>query len=186
MTMDIPATTAITEIRHADSVIDPDTLCEVMREQASTVTVVTAASDGALEGATVTAFCSVSLEPPIVLVSLRRQSSTRGAIERSGYYGVNILSSADRELALYFASRAPDKFADVSHHFGATGIPLLKGVAASLECRVIESVAGGDHTIYLGEVVAARTTPEAAPLIYFRRSFRSLAGVSEDHHSVSA
>ncbi len=146
---------------------------------ASGVTVVTTAHQRERRGATVSAFCSVSLDPPLVLVSLRLGSRTLALIDQSGIYAVNVLNAEQRALAARFAASGPagKTFTDIPHHLGVTGAPLLDAALTRVECRVNASYPGGDHTLLLGEVVAIEE-PEGAgagsPLLAYRAALQAL------------
>src|SRR5689334_5777208 len=92
---------------------------------ASGVTVITTAYQGQLHGTTVSAFCSLSLKPPLVLVAIDLQANIHDLIRESGTFGVNILAEGAESLSQHFARRVPDKFEGVSHHLGELGVPLL-------------------------------------------------------------
>jgi flavin reductase (DIM6/NTAB) family NADH-FMN oxidoreductase RutF len=133
------------------------------------VSVVTTVEDGRPHGTTVSAFTSLSMAPPMVLVSLDAGSDLLRMVRRTGTFGINVLSSGQSELAIRFAKKGPDKFASVdwsSHH----GSARLTGSATWVACSVAEVVAGGDHLILLGDVVAVDTAP-AEPLTYHGRTF---------------
>ena len=146
-----------------------------MAQFASGVTVVTArAADGLLYGHTASAFCSVSLDPPLVLVCVGRTSNSHDGIAGAGWFGVNILSQAQEPLSRLFAGTLA-KFEDVEFTPGPlSGSPRLPGVLAFLECRVVNAYDGGDHTIYVGQVEHAEVSG-GNPLVYFRGSYRGLA-----------
>jgi flavin reductase (DIM6/NTAB) family NADH-FMN oxidoreductase RutF len=146
------------------------------------VTVVTTTTGGRLYGVTVNAFCSVSLSPPLVLVSLEERSHTRAMIHESGVYGVNLLTADQQSLARHFARRESDggkTFTGIPLHLGETGVPLFDESLACVECRVVAEYPGGDHFLVLGEVLRLDIHPESignAPLLYYRSSFSSLPG----------
>jgi flavin reductase (DIM6/NTAB) family NADH-FMN oxidoreductase RutF len=154
---------------------------------ASGVTIVTTRDpDGAPRGFTASGFTSLSLDPRLLLICVDNRSATLAAIEACGAFVVNILGEAQRELAQRFASRVEDKFAGVAWHPGDTGSPVLEQTLAHAECRVFRLVEGGDHTIVIGEVVAA-AAEDAVPLLYFRGRYgvyhggiASVLGSAED------
>lgn len=146
----------------------------VMGHFLSGVTVVTTAWDGQLYGITVSAFSSLSLDPPLVLVCIDRSVRSHEAIARAGQFIVHFLDEQQSDLSLRFASRDDDKFSGLAYRTTAQGLPLLDGVLASVECQVVDALAGGDHTIFVGEVMAAAAR-DGAPLGYFRGSYRQLA-----------
>lgn len=142
---------------------------EVMAGVATPVSVVTALEDGAPHGTTVSAFASLSMAPPMVLVALDRQSDLLALVRRTGRFGVNVLGSAQSALAMSFARKGSGKFNGV-RWVADHGVPRLTGVPGWLVCDVAELVDGGDHVIVLGTVRAAETADDL-PLTYHRRSF---------------
>lgn len=134
---------------------------------ATGVTVVTArADDGSPVGLTVSSFNAVSLEPPLVLWSLDRSSSTLPAFEQAGHFAVNVLSIDQLDLSNLFASRAEDKFRGLDCSDGAGGAPLLPGCIATFQCRTWQAYDGGDHVIFVGEVLAFERRPGTALLFH--------------------
>lgn len=141
---------------------------------ASGVTVVTTRdADGQLHGITVSAFSSVSLDPPLVLVCIERSAGSHHVFQETGLFVVNVLSSAQRELSERFASPSSDRFAGVGMTLNIDGIPILSNCLANLECRVKLAADGGDHSIFIGEVENA-SVHEGDPLIYFRSDYRTI------------
>jgi flavin reductase (DIM6/NTAB) family NADH-FMN oxidoreductase RutF len=134
------------------------------------VTVVTSRHEGAPQGITASAVCSVSLEPPMLLVCLNRQSSTRHAVAGSGRFAVNVLADGQQDLAMRFATKSADKFAGLTLAAGEDDLPLLEGALATLECRVTEEANGGTHSIFIATVERA-TVREGSPLAYVRGRF---------------
>jgi flavin reductase (DIM6/NTAB) family NADH-FMN oxidoreductase RutF/DNA-binding GntR family transcriptional regulator len=135
------------------------------------VVVITTTDDGVPRGMTVSAVSSLSLDPPMLLVCLNAASATQEAVRRSGRFAVNILAEHQGHIADRFARPgSDDKFAGIEARAGRTGVPLLAGVLAAVECRVAEVVGGGTHRVFLAEAVHAEAT-EAAPLAYFRGKF---------------
>jgi flavin reductase (DIM6/NTAB) family NADH-FMN oxidoreductase RutF len=134
------------------------------------VSVVTTVEDGRPHGTTVSAFTSLSMTPPMVLVSLDRGSDLLSMVERTGTFGLNVLTSAQSGLALRFARKGADKFDGVawSDDFGAAR--LGGEVQAWVACTVGAIVEGGDHMVLLGDVVSAEAT-ETEPLTYHARTF---------------
>ena len=128
-------------------------------------------------GLTVSAFCSVSAEPTLILVCVDKGSNTLPAIQTSQMFTVNILAAGRQDLALLFASKRADKFAAVSWEAPelAGGGPILRADAAAyLVCRVDRAVEAGDHWVFIGEAVEAGVHEEPMPLLYHRRSFVSI------------
>ena len=145
-----------------------------MSHFASGVTVVTTEHDGSLYGMTVASFASLSLHPPLVLVCIEKSVKTHDAIANAGTFGVSILAQAQAGISNRFASKIDDKFDGVALQRGELGVPLIDGAICTLECRVTERFPGGDHTIFIGEVVDAQTR-EDAPLVYFRSAYREIS-----------
>jgi flavin reductase (DIM6/NTAB) family NADH-FMN oxidoreductase RutF len=140
---------------------------------ASGVTVVTTEHEGKRYGMTVASFASLSLHPPLVLVCVEKSVKTHDAIAAAGKFGVSILAQEQTEVSAKFASRSDDKFAGVDVTSGELGVPLIANALTTLECMLRETLPGGDHTIYVGEVVDAQTR-EGIPLLYFRSGYREM------------
>lgn len=153
--------------------IDEAEFRTAMGHFASGVTVVTTRSVDDLVGLTVSAFCSLSLDPPLVLVCIDRDVTSHDAISSSGRFAVNILSTEQEEISRRFATRLENKFEGVGTTEGAGGVPLITGCLANIECRVREELPGGDHTIFVGEVEHV-TVGEGEPLLYFRSGYREI------------
>lgn len=153
--------------------IDEFRFRQAMGHFASGVTVVTTKYEGVLSGMTVSSFASVSLSPPLVLVCIDRKVSTHDAIIAAGCFAVNILEEHQEHLSRRFATPTNDKFAGVAWQVGQLGVPLLEGVLAEIECRLHDTLPGGDHTIFVGEVMHA-SVHEGAPLLYYRRGYHEL------------
>lgn len=149
-----------------------------MSHFASGVTVVTTEHEGAPYGMTVASFASLSLNPPLVLICIEKAVKTHDALAGAGKFGVSILAHSQSELSNRFASKKiDDKFAGVAVTRGeALGVPLLDGAICAIECRTQSQLPGGDHTIFVGEVMSVRTSSDdEAPLVYFRSGYRQLA-----------
>lgn len=142
---------------------------------ASGVTVVTTKDKlGNFFGITVSAFCSVSLEPPLILICISKQTGSHHAFEETGAFVVNFLREDQQAISQHFASPSPDKFSCVQYRVGIHGLPVLSGSLAVLECCLIHSYDGGDHTIFVGQVERA-TVGEGNPLIYFQGRYRQIS-----------
>jgi len=144
-----------------------------MSHFASGVTVVTTEHEGKPFGMTVAAFSSLSLHPPLVLVCIEKTVKTHDAIAGAGKFGVSILNSKQTDVSNRFASRSEDKFAGTEIVQGELDVPLIGGAITQLSCRVSDRLEGGDHTIFVGEVVDAKTE-EGEPLVYFRSGYREI------------
>lgn len=141
----------------------------------SGVTVVTTLGDqGRPVGVTVSAFSSLSLDPPMVLFCLDKRTAALAAFSEGEYFAVNILADDQSALSQTFASPEADRFAGVNHTPGTGGCPVLAGVAASLECRRAAVHEGGDHLIIVGQVERAVSAPGKVPLVYAQGRYRAL------------
>jgi flavin reductase (DIM6/NTAB) family NADH-FMN oxidoreductase RutF len=154
-----------------------------MGHLASGVTIITSVLDGEDIGMTATAFCSVSLEPPLVLLAVGDQARMYDALLDGGTWAVSILPASARDIAARFAvpGRPSDRLllADLPWRRGpATGHVLLDGAIAVLECRTEQRVPAGDHAVIIGRVVSVHThDPGAAPLVHFRGRYRTVGPV---------
>jgi len=142
---------------------------------ASGVTVVTARrADGQPCGITVSAFSSLSLEPPLVLICIDKRASLHSEMHEGVNFVVNILAEDQEVISRRFASKDEgDRFSGMGYTDGATGCPLLHGALAHIECRVQNLYEGGDHTIVVGEVESSQIA-EGKPLAYFRGGYAQL------------
>ena len=156
--------------------IHAEALRSAMRSWATGVTVVTAAAGGRRHGMTVSSFTSISLDPPLVLVSLANTTLTGDLVRRCGHFGVTILSQGQEAISEAFAGRVPeegDRFSGFETELLASGVPFLKGGLAYFDCRLVETVPSGGTTLFLGEVTEARTF-DGQPLVYFNRDYQGL------------
>jgi flavin reductase (DIM6/NTAB) family NADH-FMN oxidoreductase RutF len=153
--------------------VDEGQFRNAMSHFASGVTVVTTEHDGKQYGMTVASFASLSLRPPLVLVCIEKSVQTHDAMALAGKFGVSILTSAQADVSNRFASKTDDKFNGIDVVRGESGVPLIANALTALECRITDQLPGGDHSIFVGEVVAITTT-EGAPLIYFRSGYREI------------
>ncbi len=151
----------------------PDEFRDAMARLASGVVVVSAKSADRYHGLTASTLVSVSVEPPLVLVSLEHDTATLAAVVETRRFNVSALTRDQEFLAERFAGRAPAvdaRWAAIPHRLAANGIPLIEGAAAWLECELTEVHTAGDHDVCIGRVMAA--TPGAGdPLILWDRSF---------------
>ncbi len=137
--------------------IEKDFFRQVMGHFATGVTVVTTSSKGGIGGLTVNAFCSVSLNPPLVLVCIDIHSNALLQIRESGVFAVNMLTEQQENLSRCFATQSKERFEDFCgafHYTVATGAPVLADVLAFVDARVVAEYPGGDHSIFLGQVEA--------------------------------
>ena len=128
-------------------------------------------------GLTATSLCSVSLEPPLVLVCIDQGANTHLGIEASGAYAVNLLAREQEELADRFAREDPEKFRGLEVSERVTGAPVLEAALARLDCTVAQEVSAGDHTLFVGQVEAADLRPgEGEPLVHHLGRYGTLSG----------
>lgn len=153
--------------------IDESLFRQVMSRFASGVTVVTTAHEARLAGLTVSSFASLSLQPTLVLICIDRRAGSHDVIAAAGQFAVNILSEGQEYLSRRFASDEATKFTEGTFYLSERGLPLLHGALAHIECALHSALPGGDHTIYVGEVMAARCF-EGRPLLYYRSGYHTL------------
>lgn len=158
--------------------LDSEQLRAAMRAWTTGVTVVTAAYNGVTHGMTVNSFASISLEPALIAISLQCTSRTRELVVKSGAFGLTILSIEQQAISDLFAGRTDnsgDRFANVKTKTLITGAPLIEGSLAWMDCHVAHTYDGGTNTLFIGEVVSARSEGEGTPLIYHNRSYWKLS-----------
>lgn len=154
-----------------------ETFKDAMSQFATGVTIVTTRADDEIHGLTANAVTSVSLDPLLVLVCVEKTLHSHELMQQSGVFAVNILNVTQRPLAERFAGMIPDvedRFEGLTYHSADTGSPILPDVLAWLDCRVWATYDGGDHTIFIGEVVAADSLGTHEPLLYCRRTWAHL------------
>lgn len=157
------------------------TFREAMSAVCTPVTVITAIRDGLPYGTTVSAFTSLSMDPPMVLVSLDRRSDLLQVVQSVGRFGVNVLSSEQADLAARFATKGgTDKFAEVTWDTCAD-VPRLPGAAGFVACRVADLIEGGDHLVILGDVLTADAAGHP-PLTYHKRTFGTHTSLPQQQH----
>ncbi len=156
--------------------VSPEEFRKVMGEFATGVTIVTTAnSEGTPYGLTVNSFTSVSMNPLLVVVCLDKQLSGLSAFKESGKFGVNILAEDQSDLSDHFARAGTDR-SEGPYVTGKTGVPLLKGVLATMECEISILYPGGDHILVLGEVKRTEILqPEEKPLLFYRGRYTSVS-----------
>ncbi|MFW5947373.1 MAG: flavin reductase family protein [Gemmatimonadota bacterium] len=148
----------------------------VLGHFATGVAVVTARGrDGVVRGLTANAITSVSLDPPLVLVCVEREADTHDVIADAGTFAISVLGEDDEALARRFAEYPSGvRFDGVARTEAATGAPVLGAALAWVDCRVWATYDGGDHTIFVGEVLEADAV-DGSPLVYFRGGYGRLA-----------
>ena len=153
---------------------DPKLQRTIMGRFATGVTVVTTGRDGDFSGLTANAVASLSLAPPLVLVAVERSAHSHEYLMRHRNYAMNILAADQEHLSQRFATRGPKVFTDLEFTVGTSGAPILAGTLGYVDCRVTEILPGGDHDIFVGEILGGEAR-EGAPLLYFCGKYRGLA-----------
>jgi flavin reductase (DIM6/NTAB) family NADH-FMN oxidoreductase RutF len=155
--------------------ISQDDFRNALSRFGSGVTVVTTRdASGRFHGITVSAFCAVSLDPPLVLICIEQVTGSHKALMDSGYFAVNVLEAAQQHLSERFASQVEDKFEGVGFSVTENALPILDNCLVSLECKTKEFYGGGDHTVFIGEVEHS-TVGDGDPLVYYKGDYRTIA-----------
>ncbi len=158
--------------------VDKDTFRSIMGSFAAGVTVVTTVDgQGNPFGLTVTAFSSVSMAPPLALVCIDKDTTSHPHFASSELFAINFLSAGQEDVSNRFASSTADKFGETKWRAGELGAPILEGTLGFAECRVVHAYDGGDHTIFVGQIERAETSP-GEPLMYYRGAYRRLSQAS--------
>ena len=155
--------------------IDPDSFRSVLGRFASGITVITAVdTDGRDVGMTVSAFSSVSLQPPLVQACVDRAASMFDALQHAERFGVNVLAAEQEALSRRFAAvESSHRFEGIGYVRGESGVVLLEDALAHMECTVVSRFDAGDHMLFVGEVERA-TARDARPLLYYRGGYAQL------------
>lgn len=157
--------------------VDENAFKAAMRNLASGVAVITSVQNGQRGGMTATAVCSLSAQPPQLLVCVNRRASTHGLITESRKFCVNLLADRHAPVAAVFASEATwDQRFEAGRWISlSTGAPVLSDASAAFDCEVVERIDSATHSIFIGRVVDVWATPDAAPLVYFQSGFAALS-----------
>ena len=144
-----------------------------MRVYPQGVTVVTTTTDEGPRGITVSSFTSVSLDPPLVLVSVAKSSELHDVFRNAASYAINFLADDQKSVSDRFAGRTQlsDRFDGIRFVRGETGSPVIEGVRAVLECESWQVYEGGDHSILVGKVVSVRAFKPKRPLVYYSQQY---------------
>lgn len=148
----------------------------IMRSLAAGVTVITTSHEGNLHGMTATAFSSVSAEPPTVLIVVNRSTRTHPLLSASGRFAVNALSESQQGISQRFAGKTDNQFDNIPYSVSESGVPIIRGCVASIECETLHEVDIGTHTIFIGKVVKGCFS-EMRPLIYHDGQYKAVAGL---------
>lgn len=158
--------------------IDSKEFRQLLGHFAAGVTIITTIGrDGKPYGLTATAFCSVSLDPPLVLMCVDKKAESHPHFEPSGSFAVNFLTQEQIDLSNRFARSGGEKFQDIDWQRGALGMPLLPRSLARLECAITQSIDAGDHTVFIGRVEAG-SLGGGDPLMHFNGAYRALTGTA--------
>lgn len=167
--------TAEQELQHEVTFADPAVFRRILSHFATGVVVVTSFAEDPV-GMTCQSFSSLSLDPPLVLFSPSRTSTSWPLIREVGTFAINILAAEQQSLCRAFAVSGGDKFAGVQWRPGVTGAPLLAGAVAHLECALHEVFPGGDHDIVIGRPVSVGETGARSPLLFFQSRYGTFDG----------
>lgn len=179
-----PSIQPLPDVALADAAALPGRFRAGMARLGSACTIITSAQQGERAGLTATAVCSVSVDPPRLLVCVNRSTHAHSIIEASQVLAVNVLSAEQEPLARRFAGMVegvsgPEKFQGGLWHDSLAGVPLLAGALVSFECRVLSSSEHGSHSVFLCDVTAVHALDielhSRAALLYFNRNFCQLA-----------
>ncbi len=159
--------------------VDPALFRQLLGRFATGVTVVTTRrADGARVGMTASSIASVSLEPPLLLVSIDRRNEMHLALQAAQRFVVNVLAADQEAISRRFADAEEHRFDQgeaIGYRDTAEGLPVLDGVLAHIECTKVQAVPAGDHTVFFGLVTGGAVT-DRRPLLYYRGGYTSLAG----------
>ena len=154
-------------------------LRDMLGHFATGVTVVAARQGPLLAGMTANAIASISIDPPVLMASIARKAETHAAIVGSHAFAVSVLAADQQGLAECFAQPTTatklTRFCDAPWHEAETGSPILEGALAYFDCRLTQHHDGGDHVIFLGEIVAAGFREDSEPLLWYASDYRRLA-----------
>ena len=152
-------------------------LMEVMRRWPSGVAILTSGDSVARQGMTVSSFTSISVEPPLITVTMENARRTKRMVDERGYFAINLLAEGQQDLSDLFAGRLSemdDRFSGLEVVFGEYELPLLVAAAAWLECRVVYRYEMPLSTLYVGEVLKAQKSEDRSPLVYFNRDYHRI------------
>jgi len=155
--------------------LDPEKLRHAMRAWTTGVAIVTATHEGQQYGMTVNSFTSISLEPPLISVTLKQLTHTHDLVVKSGMFAMTILAAEQKELSDRFAGKLPnvtDRFEGVqTERLSSVDAPVFKNGMAYLHCRVVSSMPVGENTLFVAELTAAHGEGEGNPLVYHNREY---------------
>jgi flavin reductase (DIM6/NTAB) family NADH-FMN oxidoreductase RutF len=144
-----------------------------MRHLVGAVAVITTEGSGALHGFTATAVCSVTADPPTILIAVNKTARTHPHIDKKGFYTVNLMAEDQMKTAHHFSTKGDDQFKDVGYTLSKNGVPLLDGATAYLECQVQDRIEIGTHTLFVGRVIGTGVSNKK-PLVYHDGKYGSV------------
>lgn len=147
---------------------------KIFGQFATGVTIVTTDGEGGPHGLTANAVASLSLDPPLVLVAVEKKAQTHGYLKLNRCFAINILRVDQEDLSRRFATPGPKDFSDLNLRTGETTAPILADCLAFVDCRVVEVLPGGDHDIFVGEILAGEIHG-GEPLLYYAGRYRKVA-----------
>jgi flavin reductase (DIM6/NTAB) family NADH-FMN oxidoreductase RutF len=140
---------------------------------ATGVTLVTARSDEKILGMTANAVLSLSLDPPLILVSVNKKNQMRKFLKKSNCFAINVLRDDQEEISRRFATPGPKDFSDLELVESKTGSPVLVNALAFIDCQIVQVVPGGDHDMFIGKPLAGETR-DGNPLIFYSGQYTQL------------
>lgn len=153
---------------------DPLAQRRIMGHFATGVTVATTIVNGEIQGMTANAVTSLSLHPPLILVAVDKSAAMHASLKASGFFALNILSESQEKISRRFAMRGPKEVNDLTWIKAVSGAPILADALGHVDCRLAEILPGGDHDIFIGEILAGDAR-DGLPLLYFGGKYRRLA-----------
>lgn len=165
--------------------VSGETFRSLMRNIASSVAVITTNQAGRPHGMTATAICSVSAEPATVLIVVNRSTRSHPILSATRTFTANILAEHQRDISAMFSSKHDDLFSGIEYRAGSTGNPIIKSVAAYIECAVISDIDVGTHTIFIGRVLGGDVS-RALPLVYHEGEYKSLSSPRSSERDVAS
>ena len=160
---------------NSDNPVDPIAFRNCLGCFATGITIITTIGpEGELIGNTASSFNSVSLDPPLILWSLGQQAHSLKAYMSADHFAVNVLRKGQEHLSNQFAKPQGNKWEAIDYEQGITGCPILPTSLAVFECKVANTYRGGDHIIFVGEVVNFDFDPKGTPLLFYRGKYREI------------
>jgi flavin reductase len=175
--------TVLTKFNDTDELVERlpvsyDDFRQAMRRFAASVNVITSADGESLNGMTATAVASVTADPPSVLIIVNHSARSHAIIKRTRAFTINVLAADQQAVAIHFASKPADPFGNIAHMIGSNRCPIIDGIAAHLECAVVQHFEFGTHTIFIGKIVGTNVS-RFAPLLFHDGSYQQLRGTAD-------